>query len=58
MPAGEHWADLRREMERIFGWPPGAFAPADPLGIWEANRKDADRALKAFQEAGRVNGHH
>ena len=54
MAAGDHWAELRREMERILGgWPAGAFDPGDPLGIFQAIKRDADRALGAFEEAGR-----
>jgi len=53
MAAGDHWADLRREMERILGWQPGAFDPGDPLGVFQAIKKDTDRVLKALEEAGR-----
>jgi len=51
MAARDHWADLRREMERIFGWVPGSLDP-DPLDVFGAIKKDADRLLKVF-EAGR-----
>lgn len=45
----DHWAELKREMERILGWPPGSFDPGDPLGIFQAIKKDTDRVLKAFE---------
>ncbi len=46
---GYPWSELRREMERILGWPPGAFDP-DPLGIFQAIQKDTGRVLRAFEQ--------